>query len=133
MCHSQEALPTQDTALMLGTFTGQTATAYAVSATGEGKVVNGAEPRGTYRVVMRERPELVRGVQAGEVSGVSLQQERNSWVSQWLPTGTLSELRETRFPHTTPSPGPTIRPGSSDLCSASLAAAPNARLNVYHG
>lgn len=36
--------------------------------------------RGTYRVMMRERAELVRGVQTGEVSGVGLQHERNKAV-----------------------------------------------------
>lgn len=48
---------------------------YVVPATGEGRG-GWAEARGTYGVMMRERAELVRGVQAGEVSGVALQQER---------------------------------------------------------
>lgn len=57
---------------------------------------------------MRERAELVRGVQAGEVSGVGLQQERNRQSAG--PIGPLTKPREARFPHTTQAPGTTTGP-----------------------
>lgn len=57
----------------------------------------GAEARGTYRVMVRERAELVRGVQAGEVSGVGLQQEEKGRSA--APSGTLTKLGAARLPH----------------------------------
>lgn len=41
-----------------------------------GAVVAGVEARGTHGVMVRERAELVMGVQAGEVSGVGLRQNK---------------------------------------------------------
>lgn len=46
--------------------------------------------------MMRERAELVRGVQAGEVSGVGLWQQRDDQSA-----GPLTKLREARVPHAT--------------------------------
>ena len=60
---------------------------------------------GTYRVMMRERAKLVRGVQAGEISGVGLQQERNS--QSVGPARPLTKLREARRPHVALAPSTT--------------------------
>lgn len=65
-------------------------------ATGEGKVARGAELRDTYGVMMRERAELVRGVQAGEVSGVGLWHKRNSQSA-----GALRDTQQTQGTHYT--------------------------------
>lgn len=61
---------------------------------------------------MRERAELVRGVQAGEVSGVGLQHERKSRSVRGAHRDAPPPLREARLPHTAraraPPPGPTV-------------------------
>lgn len=55
--------------------------------TGGDQAIDGAEQKGTYRVMVRERAELVRRVQAGEVSGVGLQHERSGWSVSGGPQG----------------------------------------------
>lgn len=81
----------------------------------------GAEPKGTYGVMMRERAELMRRVQAGEVSGVGLRRDRESQSD-----GALRALSKPRWhlPHATQlsaaPPGPTVTSTHPSLCSSAL-------------
>lgn len=76
---------------------------------------------GTYRVMVRERNrrKLVRGAQAGEISGVGLQQERNS--QSMGPARPLTKLREAGHPHAALAPSTSSRsPEGTSLCSSDL-------------